>query len=615
MQVSRLTLKNFRGIKDAEINFDGHTLLIGANNVGKSTICEALELALGPDRQSQFPVVQEFDFYNAVYLDEKEEPIEIRIEVLLTDVTPTVEKTCRNYLERWDPAKRRILANGELNQVDDASLVWCLRLLTIARYNKEDDEFEAATHYAKAYDPEDEDDSRVSRAIKRTFGFLYLRALRTGSRALSLERGSLLDVILRIQSLQTGIWEHMRRRLETLAPPIEDGATKLTPVLRTIEARLAEYISIAKPGAATRLFVSQLSREHLRKTLSFFISVTEDQKPVPFQDVGTGTLNTLVLALLSFIAELKEENVIFAMEEPEIALAPHTQRRIATYLLTKTTQCFVTSHSPYVIEIFDPDRIVILCRNSTATVTGKKVSLGADVKAKTYRRYIRRAFAEAMLGRGVIVVEGITEKMALQTVAEKLEVNPTRYPLDLSGVTIITPDGDGSISEFGRFFVSLDLPTFAFFDKKTRSQKEQDVLEQAGFQILKEIPYTGMEELLASEVPLNHQWTYLEHVRDTCIAPKILIPATRPTDDNKVREFTRQVLKDGKGWGWAADLIEHCTIDELPQTIVRFLDQIYATFPCPKIPETDTVSEEKPKEPVEGATAVDAAEQPSAESA
>ncbi len=312
MQVSRLTLKNCRGIKDAEINFDGHTLLIGANNVGKSTICEALELALGPDRQSQFPVVQEFDFYNAVYLDEKEEPIEIRIEVLLTDVTPTVEKTCRNYLERWDPAKRRILANGELNQVDDASLVWCLRLLTIARYNKEDDEFEAATHYAKAYDPEDEDDSRVSRAIKRTFGFLYLRALRTGSRALSLERGSLLDVILRIQSLQTGIWEHMRRRLETLAPPIEDGATKLTPVLRTIEARLAEYISIAKPGAATRLFVSQLSREHLRKTLSFFISVTEDQKPVPFQDVGTGTLNTLVLALLSFIAELKEENVIFA---------------------------------------------------------------------------------------------------------------------------------------------------------------------------------------------------------------------------------------------------------------------------------------------------------------
>ena len=63
-------------------------------------------------------------------------------------------------------------------------------------------------------------------------------------------------------------------------------------------------------------------------------------------------MNTLVLALLSFIADAKPQNVIFAMEEPEIALPPHTQRRIANYLLeTRTSQCFVTSHSPYLILI------------------------------------------------------------------------------------------------------------------------------------------------------------------------------------------------------------------------------------------------------------------------
>ena len=585
MQVSRLTIENFRGIKSAELDFGGHTLFVGGNNVGKSTICEALELALGADRQSRFPVVEEFDFYNAEYLDEEGKPIEIRIEVLLTDVTPTIQRGCGNYLERWDPAKRRILTQGQIDQVNGPGLVWCLRLLTIARYNNEDDEFEAATHYADAYVPEEEDDSRVPRAVRRSIGFLYLRALRTGSRALSLERGSLLDVILRLQSLQTGIWEHVRQRMEALDPRIEEGATELTPVLQTIEARLAEYISIAKPGNATRLFVSQLTREHLRKTLSFFISVTEDQKPVPFQDVGTGTLNTLVLALLSFIAELKVENVIFAMEEPEIALAPHTQRRIATYLLTKTTQCFVTSHSPYVIENFEPDRIIVLRRDNTATVTAKQVSLDADVKAKTYRRYIRRAFAEAMLGRGVIVTEGITDQLALQAVAEKLErVGDVRYPLDLSGVTIITTDGDGSIPEFGRFFRSLDLPTFAFFDKKVRSQKDQEALDQAGFEILNEIVYAGMEELLAAEVSSNTQWAYLEQIRDSGVAGKILIPAARPAED-KVLEFTSQVLKDGKGWGRAADLIERCTVAELPPSIVCFLEQIYARFPRPKMPD------------------------------
>jgi putative ATP-dependent endonuclease of OLD family len=585
VEVSRLKIENFRGIKSAALDFNGHTLLVGANNVGKSTICEALELSLSADRQQRFPPVEEYDFYNAAYLGENGEPIEIRIEVLLTDVTPTIEKACGPHLERWDTGKRCILGQGEVDNVDQAGLVWCLRLLTIARYNKEEDEFEAATHYAKSYNAEDEEESRVPRTIRRGFGFLYLRALRTGSRALSLERGSLLDIILRIQSLQTGIWEHVRDRLENLAPPIDNGAKKLTPVLRTIEARLAEYIPMSKPGEATRLFVSQLTREHLRKTLSFFLSITPDQKPVPFQEVGTGTLNTLVLALLSFIAELKEENVIFAMEEPEIALPPHTQRRIADYLLKKTTQCFVTSHSPYVIEAFDPERLVILRREPTGKVASKNVSLAADVKAKTYRRHIRRGFSEAMLGTGVVIAEGITEQFALHAVAAAMQAaDPDKYPLDLSGVSIITPDGDGGIAEFGRFFASLDLPVFAFHDKKTRPQKEQDALNQAGFTIRHEIPHAGMEDLLVAEIPPNRQWAYLESLRDAGLAPNAAIPPSRP-DDDKIRSLTRIVLRDGKGWGRSAELIERCVTAELPVSITGFLDQIYALFARPKPPK------------------------------
>lgn len=50
MRVSRLQIENFRGIKKAELHFSGHTILIGGNNVGKSTICEALDLVPGPDR-------------------------------------------------------------------------------------------------------------------------------------------------------------------------------------------------------------------------------------------------------------------------------------------------------------------------------------------------------------------------------------------------------------------------------------------------------------------------------------------------------------------------------------------------------------------------------------
>lgn len=594
MIVSKLTIENFRGIKKAELEMSGHTLLIGGNNVGKSTICEALELALSPDRQNRFPVVEEYDFYNAGYLDAGI-PVPIRIEVLLTDVTPTIEKSCANYLERWDPIKRRILGEGEIDDVDNTNYQWCLRLLTLARYNPEEDEFEAFTYYAAKYDPENEDDSRVPRAVRRCFGFLYLRALRTGSRALSLERGSLLDVILRIQSLQTGIWEHLRTRLINLEPPIEKGATKLTPVLQAIERRVAEYIAMDQPGNATRLFVSQLTREHLRKTISFFISLTPDQEPVPFQAAGTGTLNTLVLALLSFIAELKKENVIFAMEEPEIALPPHTQRRIANYLIQNTTQCLVTSHSPYVIEKFEPSRITVLRRSDDGKVTGKQVALG-NMKAKTYRRYVRRGLAEAMLGRGVVVAEGLTEQLALAAVAEKMQTaDENLYPLDLAGITLISADGDGNISELGEFLTGLGLPTFAFLDKKKRPDAETKALAAAGFEICCETTYPGMEELLATEVLVDRQWQYLEFLREQGLTPKAGIPAKRP-DDAAVRALTKNVLKDHKGWGRAAELIEYCAPAELPRSITDFLNQLFVRFPKPKTPPVaDDLADETEK--------------------
>jgi len=50
MRVAQLEIENFCGIKKVELHFSGHTLVIGGNNVGKSTICAALDLVLGPDR-------------------------------------------------------------------------------------------------------------------------------------------------------------------------------------------------------------------------------------------------------------------------------------------------------------------------------------------------------------------------------------------------------------------------------------------------------------------------------------------------------------------------------------------------------------------------------------
>ncbi len=50
MRIAKLTIKNFRGIRSGKVQFRDHTVLIGPNNSGKTTIIEALALVLGRDR-------------------------------------------------------------------------------------------------------------------------------------------------------------------------------------------------------------------------------------------------------------------------------------------------------------------------------------------------------------------------------------------------------------------------------------------------------------------------------------------------------------------------------------------------------------------------------------
>lgn len=611
MKVRQLKIENFKGVKNADLTFDGHTLLVGGNNVGKSTICDALDLVLGPDRLGRFPPVEEFDFYNAEYLeDDGVTPKPLRIEVMLVDLSAEVERTYFAHTELWHMQEQRLLAQGQADQGVSPGVVRCLRLQTVAAYNPEEDEFEADTYFSHSPNSVDGELERVGKKAKRMFGFLYLRTLRTGSRALSLERGSLLDIILRLQGVRTGLWEKSIKRLRELDPPIDADSSDLTPVLDSIEKRLAQYIPVNASGRATQLYVSQLTREHLRKTMSFFLSMSPDQKPVPFQDVGTGTLNTLVLALLSFIAEAKKENVIFAMEEPEIALPPHTQRRIANYLLEETTQCFVTSHSPYVIERFDPDQIMILRHDAAANLKATAVSSGTILKGKMYKRHARRGLAEAMLGPGVIVVEGITEHSALAAVAEKLEAeDATCYPLDLSGITIFPVDGDGSLPNFGAFFKTLGLKTYAFYDQKPRKPEENQKFVDS-FDVPNETAYASIELLVVTETPIDRQWEFLDALRQSGEQGNLGIPATRP-DDEAVKSHMLKALKSNKGNGYAARLIDLCDLAELPLSITGFLRRIYADFPKP---EPAPLPPAKGDEVVEtGQQTIEAAAQPIAQ--
>ncbi len=587
MKVVRLTISNFRGIKSAELAFDGHTLMVGSNNVGKSTLCEALDLVLGPDRLNRFPPVDEFDFYNAKYLEPATEeggiptPSPLRIEAVIIEPSAEVDVRCGGNIEFWHLVEKRLLGAGEVVAANPPDVVPCLRLETIGKYSLEEDEFEAKTYFSHSPDAAPGELTPVPKPIKRLFGFLYLRALRTGSRALSLERGSLLDIILRTKGVRTSLWEKTIERLRDL--DIESDATEIAPVLRSVEKGLSRYIALESPGHATKLHVSELTREHLRKTMTFFLALSADQGHVPFPHAGTGTTNTLVLALLSFIADLKPNTVIFAMEEPEIAVPPHTQRRIAEYLLTKTTQAFVTSHSPFVIEKFEPSKTLMLSRDG-GVVTARKVSDATGLKDNDYKRFARSGLSECMLGKAAIVVEGVTEFHAMPVVARRMaEGDPTLQPLDIAGVSFFDAHGESNIPKFGKFFKTLNLHTFAFYDLDHKKSRKPEVTRALAdnFEINVEHPYRGFEDLIVAEVPVDRLWAFLSGLKANDENGNISIPDTRPPDET-IKAIAREALGgSNKGAGWSARLFEECELQELPVTVTKFLASVFALFPPP----------------------------------
>jgi len=321
--------------------------------------------------------------------------------------------------------------------------------------------------------------------------------------------------------------------------------------------------------------------------MTFFLALSADQDHVPFAHAGMGTVNTLVLALLSLIADLKPATVIFAMEEPEIAVPPHTQRRIADYLLTKTTQAFVASHSPFVIERFQPSQTLLLSRDG-GVVTSRKVSDASGLKDNEFKRYARWGLSECMLGKAAIVVEGLTEFHALPVAARRMEErDPNLQPLDTAGATFFNSDGDGNGPKFGKFFKTLGLRTIAFYDLKVNRAEDQKARYADNFDINREHTYKGFEDLVSNEMPVARLWSFLTELKVSGEAGNVGIPAARPSND-EVRATSKKALASNKGAGWSARLFEECAFEELPPTVTDFLSTVYAFLPVPPVTEVDS---------------------------
>jgi len=594
LQICRLSIKNFRGIHHATIILPKHAVLLGDNNTGKTTILEAIDLVLGPDRLSHTPPIDEHDFYQGKYTadqlttgvangSEAAPAVEgndtegvavvgddsnngadsqtpshaprIEIEVTVVDLTEEQRGRFGDYVEFWDTATDKLYEAPAPEGVDATTIAEALRVTFVGSYDPEEDDFEGKTYFTRSLAEADRPVA-FSKKDKQICGFLYLRSLRTGSRALSLERGSLLDIILRLKEVRPQMWEDTLDNLASYSVA-SDPKLGISGVLESINIALKKFVP-KEWGVEPHLKVSNLTREHLRKVITAFIATGAGSHAAPFYRQGTGTINMLVLAMLSQIAQDKQ-NVIFAMEEPETAIPPYAQKRIVHEIRKLASQTVFTSHSPYVLEEFTLEETVVLARDADGALSRSNIKLPDSVKPKRYRQEFRTRFCEGLLARRILIAEGATEAESLPVVCRRLaELKPDTYcSLEALGICTIDAGSETQIADLANFYRGLGKRTFAICDKQTDARK---ALIEAEVESLLMHGEKGFENLV------------LKNTTDDALKrfAKIIewpphLKLKYPSPDAQLQEALSEYFGVKKAdWG-VADFLAQCNEAEIPQ--------------------------------------------------
>ena len=560
MKLARLQISNFRGTRNATLLFPDHVVLIGDNNTGKSTVLEAIDLVLGPNRLSHRSPINEHDFYAGRYLppDDASENAEYRIyiEATITDLSDEQRAHFIDYIEWWN-IETKSFNTDSLKAVDNREIVAALRVAFIGEYVSDEDDFEGKTYYARSLEEESDRPQAFTRTDKHVCGFLYLRSLRTGRRALSLEHGSLLDIILRLKELRPRMWETTITGLRDF-DVASDPELGISGVLKSINVALTKYVP-DEWGVDPHLRVSALTREHLRNVITAFIATGVGRHSAPYFRQGAGTTNMLVLAMLSQIAE--DRNVIFAMEEPETAIPPYAQKRIVHELRKLSAQSIITSHSPYVLEEFDPSETIVLARDGDGHMTHSPVTVSDAVKRrKQYRQNFRTRFCEALLSRRVLIAEGATEAAAFPAVARRLaELDPRKYvSLEALGICTIDAGSDSSIAPLGKMYRSLGKNVYAVCDT-------QSVEEEAKIRAHVDELFMHSEKGFENLVVRNTTVDALQRYADSVVWPQHLLERfPKPWDDHALSEAVGAYFRWTKGARTIADFLTRCEEDEIP---------------------------------------------------
>jgi hypothetical protein len=236
--------------------------------------------------------------------------------------------------------------------------------------------------------------------------------------------------------------------------PADDWAHTPRPPAVFFPASLRDGPLVAPPGSRTQPHpVIEIMRTALGRV---------DQEAAWSGPSGGTAAHGLVAGLESW-REAGLTGVVVLMEEPELFLPPQAQRylyRLLRQVAADGNQVLYSTHSPAFLNVVRLDELVFTERRPrVGTLLLQPEPLPADEEFRAYSEF-DSSRSELFLARAAVLVEGLTEKLALPFVFEALGHDP-----DKERISIVECGGKGNIPLFGKICTAVGLPFVAVHDR------------------------------------------------------------------------------------------------------------------------------------------------------
>jgi putative ATP-dependent endonuclease of OLD family len=454
LMISDLEISNFRGIRTGRVRFDTFTVLVGANNSGKTTITEAMALLLGRDRLVR--TLTEHDFFGSTPRPQDR----IKIIATITGFTPNDPdrhpewfRMGRAVIKWWNPSQATITPTS--NTAGDQL---ACQIAFAARFDRETLEVETARYFYDGPgqdDPFDEESAvtPVPISLIKDLGFFLVPAGRTWDRMISFSSELFRRAVAYAGGNPAATVLDERDRLRSPASPIEQDP-KLESLVGHVNADIARLFG--RPAQLKLRLTTTDSEGVLDAVVPHFVE--GDAVPLPSRRHGSGLISLQTLILLMRFGNLRlanQEAFLMAIEEPELHVPPPLQRKLLHLMQSLATQTIITTHSPTVAAVPEPHQLVLVVNRNGSLQAQRLLAAPLAHDASNPERSLflsdREATVTAIMHPCVLIPEGKTDAAWLRLFARIIDLlapdpDPAAAPSFTHEVGVI-PTKDARIAD------------------------------------------------------------------------------------------------------------------------------------------------------------------------